>query len=660
VFNTRALALLLLDAIIVGVIIVQPLGRRFDDSDRGHGTVVDMPPFGRPSLRRAGGFLGVAVVISVVIVAVRHPDLAQAYRAALTGLLRWVIRDPAAVAAVAGRVPPLIPAAFTGYLVTVAIVFPATVGRRIMILLHVPLFLGVSLLADTVLAAIEIAAHITLGPAPLLAMYLQYLVGYLVVFRLFFTSHRLPRLTPVPRLRRGDWPDGAVLVLCVLGASGLVFAASTVLYRAAGASPGVAAIILIPVQMAMVDVLAVLLVLTGRIGGQRPRPGAERPPLNIIIPAFNESLGIERLLWSIDRAAGAYGGLVHVIMCDDGSTDDTAELAQAVMDGYRHATGEIIEGGHHGKSRALNLALARCTAEFVYRLDADCAIDQNAFVYSVADFLADPRTGLVGALHAPKEPYTTWLDRMRAIELLYSFGFLRAAQAQIDAVPGVPGSFCAFRRSAALAVGGFVHGMYGEDTEFTCAVARLGYRVVIDTRVVTYEDVPTTVRQLRVQRFRWGIGGRLVYTRFTPFSRQIGAPGPRFWFQMTRGAGIQMLSPAYTFMALLSLAYAIALPGAHHNLLRWVSFLALAQTLALLPRIAVLAYYRRLRRLLPWAVLWIPFVLLKRFFLLEALLAYGMRPVKPPLALRPRYPTWRALLTRPGRPAGAVAPAEAP
>ena len=80
---------------------------------------------------------------------------------------------------------------------------------------------------------------------------------------------------------------------------------------------------------------------------------------------------------------------------------------------------------------------------------------------------------------------------------------------------------------------------------------------------------------------------------------------------------------------------------------RFFGFLLAAQALALVPKFLVLAYYRRLR-LLPWAVAWVPFELLKRFFLLEALLAYRMRPVKPPLPLRGQYPTWASML-RPRR-----------
>jgi hypothetical protein len=79
---------------------------------------------------------------------------------------------------------------------------------------------------------------------------------------------------------------------------------------------------------------------------------------------------------------------------------------------------------------------------------------------------------------------------------------------------------------------------------------------------------------------------------------------------------------------------------------KWFGFLLTAQALALVPKFLVLAYYRRLR-LLPWVVRWVPFELLERVFLLEALLAYRMPPVKPPLPLRARWTTWRSML--PGR-----------
>lgn len=664
--NYHALALFTLDAIVLAYLIVQPLSRRFDDSDRGSGNVIDLPPFGKPSLPRAGWFLAVSTVVVLLIVAAHDPSGAQLYRSLLARTLRWLTGNPVAAAAYAGKVTPLVPAAFAGFLLTAAIVLPGTVGRRLMILAHIPLFIGTSLVTDCALALVLQATHAQLWPAPLVSMFLQYSVGYLVVFRLFFTSHRLPNVTPVPRLRRGDWRDNLVLALCLAASVGLTVTVAASLYRAEATNSVMDLFLLVTTRSLVFTLVSALLLLVRWVGGglrarvQAAPPGVPlavpglpvpdaRPPLDVIIPAFNESVCIERMLRSVDRAAGRYGGRVHVIMVDDGSTDDTRALAESVIATYQHATGVVVEGKHGGKARALNMALARATSEFVYRLDADCALDQDAFAYSIADFLADPRVGLVGALQVPKEPYTTWLDRMRGLELFYSFGFLRVGLSEADAVPCIPGTFCAFRRSAAMAVGGFADGMLGEDTEFTCALARIGYRALIDPRVVSYEDVPTSVRQLRLQRFRWGIGGRLVFTRFTPFNRFVGAPGPRFWFQMPRGAGTYMLTPAHVFLWLTSLAFAILAPGPHHNLVKWLGLLLLGLGFALVQRGCVLAYYRRLR-LLPWAVLWPVFFLLKHFFLMEAMLAFGMRPVKPPVAIRDRYPTWGALL-RPRRPA---------
>ena len=61
-------------------------------------------------------------------------------------------------------------------------------------------------------------------------------------------------------------------------------------------------IVLIPAQAAIIELLAVFLMLVGAAAGRAPDPPTQRPPLNVIIPAYNESVCIERVLRSIDRA----------------------------------------------------------------------------------------------------------------------------------------------------------------------------------------------------------------------------------------------------------------------------------------------------------------------------------------------------------------------
>ncbi|MEZ0112245.1 cellulose synthase/poly-beta-1,6-N-acetylglucosamine synthase-like glycosyltransferase [Catenulispora sp. EB89] len=632
---TRApgLVLLILDIAVLMVVVLQPLGRRFDDSDRGAGAVVRLPPFQRPSLPRVTAFLTLVVAANVVIVAFRTSPFVQLYRALVARLLDSVIHDPAFATYYAAKLVPLVPTTVLEFMVITALVLPATPGRRLMIAGHGVLFLAVSVVTTTVLALVAHALHASVGPLPLIDLVLQESVAFFVVFRFAFTSFQFPRVTQVPAVKPGRRREALVLLLCLVASLSLMGSLAVVLIAQAGANLLVAFLVVRALRSGVMDSIYVLLGLVRFAGPGAPRPDERRPPLEVIIPAYNEAVVIERTLRSIDRAAAAYGGSVRVILCDDGSTDDTRALAEGVIAEFRHATGEVLQGRHAGKSAALNLALAECTADYVYRVDADCALDANAFVYSVPHFLAHPDIGLVGAFVLPKEPYTTWIDRMRALEMIFSFGFARVMLAEVDAVPCVPGTFCAFRRLPALAIGGFVHGTLGEDVFFTCSMARLGYRAAIDPRVISYEDVPTSVRQLRVQRFRWCKGGIMSFAAYTPFG--CGAPSPRNWFKMPLGAGKGLLKPFGTAMLLLTLELSILEPAVRHNLLRFAVLLLASQVSSFVPRLLVMAYYRRLR-LLPWLVLWIPFSFLKRFFMIEAFLSFGMRPVKAPWRLRAR------------------------
>ncbi|WP_042431320.1 glycosyltransferase [Streptacidiphilus anmyonensis] len=628
----QTLAALVLEALLLLLVTRWPLARRFDDSDRGSGRIVELPAVRRPSVPRAAAFLLVAAVVSTGIVALRHPQLFQAYQSLVADTLSATTRDPHQALVYAQTLPPLLPAAVVGYLLALAVVLPASLGRRLMILAHAPLFVALSVLAECFTALLGATTGMPLAPAPLIALALQSTLGYLLIFRLTFTTYRLPAVTPLASRRRGrDWHDNLVLACCLLASLGLVTALALVLIEHVGSHPLTVFLILASLRSAVTDLTFVLLTVVRAVGGRIPRPGPERPALDVIIPAYNEAAGIERLLRSIDRAAAGYGGPVHVVLCDDGSTDDTTALAEAAVAAYQHATGEVIQGQHGGKAKALNLALARCTAEFVFRVDADCALDPGTFAGAIPHFLADPRVGTVGVLPLPKEPYTTWIDRMRAMEQLFTYGFCLSALSTVDGVPCIPGTFCAFRREAAVELGGFVHGMFGEDAEFTCALGRMGWRAVVAPQTISYEDVPASVGQLRVQRFRWGLGGMMNFSRFTPFGQ--GAPGTRFWFELPRSAGTRMTSPVHFFVLILAFMYGVLQPQPQHNIARFAVVFALAQLPALLPRIAAIFYYRR-TRLLAWLPLWLPFSFLKRFFQLESTLACGTRTVRAPMPLR--------------------------
>jgi cellulose synthase/poly-beta-1,6-N-acetylglucosamine synthase-like glycosyltransferase len=259
---------------------------------------------------------------------------------------------------------------------------------------------------------------------------------------------------------------------------------------------------------------------------RRMRIGQERPVIDVIVPAYNEEEVIVGTLRSIDAAAARYGGPVHVIMTDDGSTDQTRPLAEDTMGGFVAATGHIIEGQHKGKSAALNLALAETTADIVIRIDADTIIDEQALRF-VPRWFRDPEVGLVEALMWPRWESTPY-HRLRLFEELRIFGLNHRLLQTVDAINVVPGVFTAFRRQPALDLGGFTVGMNGEDGDFTMRMSRLGYASRLDPKVIVYEGVPESFFEMREQRIRWARA--TIHNQSRHGVYRAGRAAPAVWF----------------------------------------------------------------------------------------------------------------------------------
>ncbi len=626
--DPRGVLILALDGLVLFAIVARSLWRSYDHSDRGRGSIVALEAPLRPSYRRCAAFLLIALVGSVALVGMRSPDPTVLYDHLVGRLLLLAVPSPAAVAGYTAVLLPVIPVTGTAFFVSMAVVLDASLGRRLTILADAVVFLLLSSLVDAALGVFVVRFGAPLGPTPLLSLLLQYAVAAVMLLALQFQSFQLPNLTPIPLRRGHDWGDSTVVGLCTLlglAAAGVLIA--VVVKRFADHPLLIAVVALSSPPFALASstlFLGVFRVLTRR----RCDPGPDRPPIDVIIPAYNEVSVVGALLRSIDAAAQRYGGPVHVILCDDGSTDSTRQVALEAMGDFRNARGEVIAGAHSGKSAALNRALLRCSSEIVFRIDADCVVDVDCFVYAVPWFLARPDVGLVSCLMLPKEPYLTWIDRMRFFENIGVFGFTRPASDVVDGIFCVQGNFTGFRRAAAVEVGGFIEGMYGEDVEFTYAITRLGYRVEADTRIVCYEDVPNTARQLRIQRTRWYRGGVMAYARHVPFV--TGLAGPRIWFFATRQALRRALTPFRLALTMYLVAHSVLHPDARINLGRLLAVLVIRSLPAAVLSFYLAAYYGKLR-----VVLWMPlqawFVLVKHWYALEGFLSFSCRAVTAPL-----------------------------
>jgi len=143
--------------------------------------------------------------------------------------------------------------------------------------------------------------------------------------------------------------------------------------------------------------------------------------LSIIIPAFNES---GRLVEGFDRVQrAAHEGRLdlartQVIFVDDGSSDDTAQVAQDITADLPHGV-VVRQSPNQGKGAAVRAGVKAATAPRIVFTDADLAIDPRQ-VPSLLDALDNSPLAVGTRAIGGHVDYGSWL-RTRAGR---SFNFL--------------------------------------------------------------------------------------------------------------------------------------------------------------------------------------------------------------------------------------------
>jgi cellulose synthase/poly-beta-1,6-N-acetylglucosamine synthase-like glycosyltransferase len=512
-------------------------------------------------------------------------------------------------------------------LLSLAVTSVASPARRVFIALQAVWYLGLMVCLDAAVIAAAVVFSLPQTTATLVGQGTALVAGMFAMVRALSANYALPRPTSVPFVRRRRSLDVVTLIAVTFSSVALTGCAALLLIRDSSSNirPLLTLILPLPFAMISADLRTWLLLIMTWFRAPDPRAGVNAPPVDVIIPAFNEEALIVDTLIAIDRAAMRYAGAVRVVVADDGSTDRTNELAWATIGAFRSATGEVIRVRHGGKSATLNSALARCTADIVVRIDADTLVDEWCFYYATRWF-RNADIGVVEAMLIPR-PGPPPFPRLRLFETLRLYGFNHRAMQVVDGVNAVPGVFTAFRRKPALYLGGFVVGINGEDADFTLNMSRLGYRTWLDPKVVVHEDVPPSYLEFRSQRTRWTRATIHASTRHFP--SRAGLATPKVWFSQLHLLLYKLISP----IRLTAIVYIVFLAVFHGTwrapvLLFVAGYLLLNLGTELL--VVLLAVRYRTLRNLAWLPLWPLFAVLLHFFSLEGILSLPTRPVTMP------------------------------
>ena len=219
-------------------------------------------------------------------------------------------------------------------------------------------------------------------------------------------------------------------------------------------------------------------------------------PVSVIVPAYNESAGIEAAV----RSLVASDHPLEVIVVDDGSTDGTAELVESLRLPGVH----VIRQQNAGKPAALNTGLQAASFELVVMVDGDTVFEEDAVRMLVQPF-ADPSVGAVSG-NAKVGNRKGLLGRWQHIEYVVGFNLDRRLFDLAECMPTVPGAVGGFRRSALQRIGGLSDVTLAEDTDLTMALCRDGWRVVYEERACAWTEAPASLSALWRQRYRWCYG----------------------------------------------------------------------------------------------------------------------------------------------------------
>lgn len=189
----------------------------------------------------------------------------------------------------------------------------------------------------------------------------------------------------------------------------------------------------------------------------------EWPRLSVVVCAYNEERTLAECLASLE--ACRYPDL-EVIVCNDGSTDRTSEIAH----GFSF---KVLELPHGGLSRARNAGLEASTGQIVAYVDADAACHPD-WPFYLALSLEEPDVAATGGPNLP-HPNAGLVERAVAespgspMEVLTSY----------DRAEHIAGCNMAFRRERLMAIRGFepVYTSAGDDVDVCWKLLDEGHEI---------------------------------------------------------------------------------------------------------------------------------------------------------------------------------------
>ncbi len=226
-----------------------------------------------------------------------------------------------------------------------------------------------------------------------------------------------------------------------------------------------------------------------------------KPFISILIPCYNEEKNIGKCLDNIFKL-NYPKQKVEIIVVDDGSTDNTADILKEYKKKYSNIS--VIMGEHNGKSESLNLGVKHAKHDLIISLDADTFVHPDSIKKLVRPFY-DKNVGATNGSCIPHNS-NSLVGIFQNVEYHYNNLIRKSFSTLFRNGIWFFGAFACYRKSVLKKIGYFKKDTMTEDMDIALEIYSAGYRIVNVHDALGYTIVPHTFSLLYKQRMRWWAG----------------------------------------------------------------------------------------------------------------------------------------------------------
>lgn len=279
-----------------------------------------------------------------------------------------------------------------------------------------------------------------------------------------------------------------------------------------------------------------------------------RPPVTILVPAFNEEKNILSRLENL-KAVSYPKDKMEVILIDDASTDQTLAKAEEFVKKNPDLQVKILHQiNRQGKAKGLNAALGACAHANGIVVVTDADVIWPADILSKAlPYMADSTIGALSGVAQLKNPEQSWVTNAEK-NYLGMMSVWRLGESKIHSTIRFEGCFCAFKRNSFQE---FDSESGADDSGTALRIIQNGYRAILVPEARMQAEMPFKTRERARAKIRravhltglWTQCLRLLVKKRLKLPKKIAIP------EILLSLFMPFIFVALVFLTFLSLVY---------------------------------------------------------------------------------------------------------